>query len=889
MEGHVLSPAELERLLTQSEWLRALARRLVGDAATADDLVQETWIAALRNPPDPERPVRPWLAGVLRRVASMRARAEGRRAWRHRRAARHDELPPTSHLVEQVDTQHRLSREVLELDEPYRTTLLLRYFHELPAVEIARRQGIPAGTVRWRLKRGLDDLRVRLDRSWGDRRSWCLALGELGRRAQHASKGGAWVGAGVAAGALAFLGVGWLAARDTGASALTVEVPAPVFTGRDAVGTRTTHELLAAAPADGAAQRVAGAPATPELVLHDPSGGTTAGLEAVLLLPDSVSIPLTSDEAGVLHPPEATVGQEGTLWVDHPGSFLQRIELEVLGGRQPVSLPSAARLAGRVLHHGQPLEQPFALEIDTDRVLPWGVPPPAVVAVLGQGRRARAVTGADGGFTFTGLPPNWSGELWLPSGWRIAGREPRAAGSGPPFDRMHLDSLDGEQRVDVEPMPCTAGVVRTPAGEPAAGARVVLRARWSDGRGAEFELKCDASGRFHQSLPRCDLARLAVDIDHESGTRRREFVRRNAHEAIEVYDLGTLPVLARGTRTLRLAEAGQPVAGAWFAPLPGQPLGPSDEHGCLRLPWDLRDGWVAAAGYRPRRVRWEDDGAELTVALERVTRLELELVDEEARPLGSAGVRPSGGLQRLEGPARLLALVQDVRQIQGDCAVADAAGRVALLGLQPGAPLELEILDALGRRLERLSLAPLGAGETRAERAVVRSPVGRVVGTCFDRGGEVLVGVTIGVEVPGRGTPFRVRSDMKGEFAIEGLGLAPFRATASKRGFARRSLTLEPGAELPQVVRLELARDLTVHLSDPTGGRIEGARVHASHGQERWSASEVGPGTYALLDLPEDELTIEWDLGDAGGSFRHDPRLGDASLTVDPGAGVRDR
>ena len=47
-----------------------------------------------------------------------------------------------------------------ELDEPYRTTLLLRYGEMLSSVEIARRQQVPAGTVRWRLKSAVDRLRA---------------------------------------------------------------------------------------------------------------------------------------------------------------------------------------------------------------------------------------------------------------------------------------------------------------------------------------------------------------------------------------------------------------------------------------------------------------------------------------------------------------------------------------------------------------------------------------------------------------------------------------------------------------------------------------------------------------------------------------------------------
>ena len=46
-ESHV----PIETLLRHSEWAQALARRLVSDDATADDVVQEAWLAALRRPP----------------------------------------------------------------------------------------------------------------------------------------------------------------------------------------------------------------------------------------------------------------------------------------------------------------------------------------------------------------------------------------------------------------------------------------------------------------------------------------------------------------------------------------------------------------------------------------------------------------------------------------------------------------------------------------------------------------------------------------------------------------------------------------------------------------------------------------------------------------------
>jgi hypothetical protein len=54
-----------EDLLANQAWLKRLACRLV-DPATAEDLVQETWAAAVRSRPERDRPLRPWLAEVLR-------------------------------------------------------------------------------------------------------------------------------------------------------------------------------------------------------------------------------------------------------------------------------------------------------------------------------------------------------------------------------------------------------------------------------------------------------------------------------------------------------------------------------------------------------------------------------------------------------------------------------------------------------------------------------------------------------------------------------------------------------------------------------------------------------------------------------------------------------
>jgi hypothetical protein len=73
-----------------------------------------------------------------------------------------------------------LARLAGELDEPFRSTILLRFAERLTPTQIARRLAIPASTVRWRLKEALARLRAELDALHrGDRRAWLAALAPL--------------------------------------------------------------------------------------------------------------------------------------------------------------------------------------------------------------------------------------------------------------------------------------------------------------------------------------------------------------------------------------------------------------------------------------------------------------------------------------------------------------------------------------------------------------------------------------------------------------------------------------------------------------------------------------------------------------------------------------
>jgi RNA polymerase sigma-70 factor (ECF subfamily) len=176
----------LQELLRQAGWLRALARSLVADPSTAEDVVQETWIAALRHPPSSGAAPRPWLARVARNAASNLRRSVQRQALRERAREPERAANAPEQAAEEAEIQQRLAAAVAALDEPLRTVVVLRYYRGQDSAAIGRQLGIPAGTVRWRLKRALDELRLALDRaSGGERERWLSALTPIALARPH--------------------------------------------------------------------------------------------------------------------------------------------------------------------------------------------------------------------------------------------------------------------------------------------------------------------------------------------------------------------------------------------------------------------------------------------------------------------------------------------------------------------------------------------------------------------------------------------------------------------------------------------------------------------------------------------------------------------------------
>lgn len=156
-----------EFYLAHASYVHGLARRLVYDAHAADDLFQEAWLAALQRPAQDGAQPRRWLARIVRNLASK----AWLRAVRRQQREQHWEPPPSSSSPDAVLAHEQERRRVVDallaLDEPYRATLIARFFDGLEPDQIAARDGLPIETVRTRQKRGLQRLRERLLRGSG--------------------------------------------------------------------------------------------------------------------------------------------------------------------------------------------------------------------------------------------------------------------------------------------------------------------------------------------------------------------------------------------------------------------------------------------------------------------------------------------------------------------------------------------------------------------------------------------------------------------------------------------------------------------------------------------------------------------------------------------------
>ncbi|MBL8841071.1 MAG: sigma-70 family RNA polymerase sigma factor [Planctomycetes bacterium] len=174
------APPAIEELLAHADFAAALARQLLRDGDRAGDLTQQAWLRALERPPTPGPRLRAWLAGLLRNLARNDARAAVRRLRHEQLAARNEAQPAADELTGAIEAQRLVATALLRVEEPYRETLLRRWYRDEKPAAIARAMGAPVKTIDTRLARGLERLRAELtELKQGDRDGWRRELALL--------------------------------------------------------------------------------------------------------------------------------------------------------------------------------------------------------------------------------------------------------------------------------------------------------------------------------------------------------------------------------------------------------------------------------------------------------------------------------------------------------------------------------------------------------------------------------------------------------------------------------------------------------------------------------------------------------------------------------------
>jgi RNA polymerase sigma-70 factor (ECF subfamily) len=617
----------VDALLEHATFLRRLAAALVADPGTADDLVQETWLAAVRTPPREGAPSRGWLGTVLRNAARKLRRGATRRARRERVAARPEGTRSAADQAAKDEVVRAVGEAVFRLDSAQRSVVLMRFYEGLPPRTIAERQGIPVNTVRTRLRLALARLREDLDGRGGRGSDWRPALvGALGLETPPAP----WAAAGAAAGVL----------MGTKAKATVAAGLALLLGGGGAV-------LLA----DRAHERD-GAPRD-----DGPAGATTSPAEAPTLAGVARGDPAAPADTPLVEAPPTP---------SSPASITQRA-LEAMGllADTPPDALEGMALDGRT-------------PIDAGTGLLWphtGGSGPEGLPTNAEPFATRLVS-RDGTFRFDGLEPRrWYLGLDLGDGVRRLALPHRDTGKAR-NPRTFVLLGDGALH----------GTLLDADGRPAAGVRVRAEVRWEWGDQLA-ETRTDGAGRYEIGrLPAGSgsvLVAYGGDFDDPRQRVAKGLVVPAGGRA--QVDFGRPEGTPRLVGTLRGPD-GDPVVGEWrlilftgdraagFFEVPLRPDGTYDQR-------------VPAATYR---VSVWHAASVLTSSHEGPTTLDAPLVvaaDGRARDVVLPGARVVGSVRtRAGGPAQTTVALRREGQKSGRVASRETGrdGGFRFHGVLPG-------------------------------------------------------------------------------------------------------------------------------------------------------------------------------------------------------------
>ena len=158
-----------ELVRTHQHRIYALALRMLGNAAEAQDVAQEAFLRAHRGLAEfrGEARLSTWLYAIASRLCLNRLSGSERRLARHGEETLTrlpDGRPGPDQMLERGEIEEALHRAIGELAEERRIVVILRDVEGLAYEEIAEALELPVGTVRSRLHRARLDLKEKLER-----------------------------------------------------------------------------------------------------------------------------------------------------------------------------------------------------------------------------------------------------------------------------------------------------------------------------------------------------------------------------------------------------------------------------------------------------------------------------------------------------------------------------------------------------------------------------------------------------------------------------------------------------------------------------------------------------------------------------------------------------
>ena len=163
----------LHATLSAMDLVYNIARRMVPRREDAEDLVQETYLAAFRAWQDHRRPrkVEPWLATICLNLGRSSYRHRARRlqeASLEEMAQFEAESDPETEALDRID-QQRVHQALWQISDEQRMAIALVDLGGFSTQEAARILRVPRGTILSRLHRGRKALAVILTDEAPDR------------------------------------------------------------------------------------------------------------------------------------------------------------------------------------------------------------------------------------------------------------------------------------------------------------------------------------------------------------------------------------------------------------------------------------------------------------------------------------------------------------------------------------------------------------------------------------------------------------------------------------------------------------------------------------------------------------------------------------------------